>query len=145
MGYDHCATRPAVGDLSLYYTQMFGTDRASFGLAGTVGLACEAGPLVPSSHGVIWATLWQSHSLKFVTCTGCYKAGKYWEEALGRWLPPEWLPLYGDAEDWFQTDRPWHNICVDNLGQTTEAAGFRALCMSVLTMTWRLLAGPVSL
>lgn len=56
-GYDHCATGPAIGVLSLYYSQMVGTDRASFGcerwLAGTVGLAYEAGPSVPSSHRVI--------------------------------------------------------------------------------------------
>ena len=52
-------------------------------------------------------------------------------------------PLRGDGGDWCRMDRPWHQVCVHPLGQTTQVAGLRAVCRSVLTVTWRLLAGLV--
>ena len=154
-GHAHCATGPAVRFLGWDHPRMVGAARASLGvrdgqraqprpssLQGS-GLPCVAGPSVPSCRGVTWATLCQPGCLKAGTCTWCRKAGEGREAALGRWLPPEPPPLCGDGGDCCRMDRPWHQVCVHPLGQTTQVAGLRAVCRSVLTVTWRLLAGLV--
>lgn len=142
------------GFLSWHYPRTVGAARVSLGMRDGwqaqprpsslwgLGLPRVAGPPLPqqprgdTGHPV---PAW----LKAGTCVWCHKAGEGQEAALGRWLPPEPPPLRGDGGDWCQTDRPWHRVCVHPLGQTTQAAGLRAACGSVLAVARGLLAGPV--
>jgi len=154
----YCGTGPAVGFLRWDYSRTVGTARASLStrdrwraqprpsnLQGS-GLPRVAGPSVPSSRGVPLDTLCQPGCLKAGTCTWCQEAGEGREAALGRCCLQSHLLCVvteGISTERPWMDRPWHQVCVHPLGQTTQAASLQAVCGSVLAVMWRLLAGLV--